>query len=286
MAGDDALGISRLFEAAAVAAKARGETVLLVALEAGMPALAQILGAVERSAPGYLARPDSLEAGADSGVSFAAMLQALDAIRSRGRTAVLAIEGAEAMDAGEIEVLSRASRRFAGSVAVLVGCRTPRGGTAARWPIDGFGLVEVAALSEREVELALRAHFGVNALPDGLAEEYPRHLGRSPGAGSCPGRPLGRRRRALPVGARFAGAGLGPRGAPAGGAGGGGRREGESPEPGGQEILNLMCLGGGRLPIKAVSEFHRPADPRPAVEELVGAGLAGVLDERTSLGLG
>jgi transcriptional regulator with GAF, ATPase, and Fis domain len=284
--GEDALGITRLLESAAVAAKARGEAVWAVALDAGMPALAQILGAVERSAPEYVAEPSSGEAGVDSGVSFAAMLEALEAMRSRSKTGLLAIEGGEVMDAGELEVLSRASRRFAGAVAVLVGCCATQRGRSARGPSEGFGLVEVAALSEHEVEQALRAHFGVNTLPDGLVEEIwrvtsgdrqaleavVRHLWETGGVRYCWGRDSLDLAwdSTVPLPASLADAVAG-------------RLNLLSPLA--RDILNLICLSGGRLPVKALSEFHRPVEIGPAVQELVDKGLLGDLDERTSLGL-
>jgi transcriptional regulator with GAF, ATPase, and Fis domain len=284
--GEDTLGITRLLESAAVAAKARGDAVWVVALDAGMPALAQILGAVERSVPDYLARASSGEAGADGGASFAAMLEALEAIRSRSKAALVAIDGGEAMDAGELEVLSRASRRFAGSIAVLIGCRAPESGQNTAGLGEGFGLVEAQALSEHDVEQALRGHFGVNTMPDGLVAEIwrftsgdrqaleavVRHLWETGGVRYCWGRDSLELAwdSAVPLPTSLAGAAAG-------------RVDRLSPLA--REILNLLCLSGGRLPITAITEFHRPVDIGPAVQELIDAGLLGALDERTSLGL-
>ena len=277
--GDDALGISRLSRpppwprrraAKRCGGGARGRN-------AGPGADSRRRRAV---GPGLVTRHGSdggAEAGADSGASYAAMLQALDAIRSRNKAALLAIEGVEGWTRGRLEVLSRASRRFAG--AWRSGRRrTPPGETAARRPIDGFGLVEVAALSEREVERALRAFRRQHAAgrissrrsaasPRAIARRWKMSLGDLWETGGvryrwgCDSLELAWD-RAVPLPA-----GLAERG----------RRESGSPEPAAREILNLTCLSGGRCRSRRFRSSTSRWTPRPAVEELVGAGLAAFL---------
>jgi transcriptional regulator with GAF, ATPase, and Fis domain len=284
--GESGSGVSQLLARVEVAAKLGGSLVTGVRLGAGMPAFAEILEAVTGSPGSEAGSLAGQEAGrCDASRSLARIVEALKTAGGEGRTRVLVVDGAEAMDADDLGALTRVARSLAGQVGVVMGYHASGPKLPAEVAGSGPDVVGIAAPTPAELEVLLKQHFGVGALPEGLAGALYRTTrgGRAflemmvadlwasgairYRAGEASLELAWDKTAPMPDSLRSAiESRIGSLAGPA------------------RELLGVVCLAGGSLATRAIGELM-PADCAAAVAGLVEAGLAEEIDERARLKL-
>jgi transcriptional regulator with GAF, ATPase, and Fis domain len=286
--GEQGSGVGRLLAVAEAAGKSSGRKVSRVYLKPGMPALAQLLEALRASA----ARTDAaigkteVDAGPDPSAAYAEIIETLKCDSQARRRHLVIVDGCEAMDADELEILGRTAGLVGDHTRMVLGYRAASSQLGVCPGTADADRVDIKPLSAESLEDVLKGHFAVLALPEGLTDEMHRATRGNRGALDVA---LAQLWRAHGLAYAVEGGSIGLTWDRA-------VRNASSPRevleeklarvsPLGVEVVGLVCASGGKLAVEAVHEFCLPRDCTGALEETVREGLVEEIDGKASLRL-
>ena len=174
-------GVAEVMWLASLEARALGLRTYCVRLQAGMPALAQVIDALPKSSV-------SGDLPADPAAALAEIINALE-VKDGTAGTLLALDAGDAAgdaagdvagdvaDLGEVTALGRIARKVRGPSGVMIGYRVRSSSDEGSLDPRLFEIVELRDMDEDDVEVAIKRHFGVKALPEGLARQVMRATG-------------------------------------------------------------------------------------------------------------